>query len=165
EIVRIYRDQLQDKRHQIDSLEMLNSVLRVRYGLLDYNSQSKEATKSFLKLVSEGASDSRIREVDSLLRNLEEKGGAQISLTNQLKGLRKTYNEIKVEYDNAVSDLTKELTYSNVVTKPYPADSKCYPIRSLIVLICAVTALLLGLLLFVILERRLSKSNAGATHK
>jgi hypothetical protein len=165
EIVRIYRDQLLEKRHDIDSLEMLNDVLRVRYGLLDYNSQSKEATRSFLKLVSEGASKERIAEVDSLIRNLEEKGGAQLSLTNQVKGLRKSYNDIKDEYDIAVSDLTKELTYSNVVTKPFPADSKCYPIRSLIVLICAVTAFLFGLLLFVILERRLSKSNAGAVLK
>ena len=165
EIVKIFRDQLNDKRHQIDSLELLNDVLRIRYGLLDYKSQSKEATKSFLKLVSEGASKERIDEVDSLLRHLEEKGGAQISLTNQLERLRQTYNDLKVQYDVAVNDLTKELTYSNVVTKPYPADSKCYPIRSLIVLICAVTALLFGIPLFVILDRRLPKSNAGAAHK
>lgn len=165
EYVKILRNQLNEKRHTIDSLEFLNDVLRTRYGLLDYNSQSKEATKSFLKLVSDGASVQRIAEVDSLIRNLEEKGGAQISLTNQLKGLQKSYNKLKEEYDVALNDLTKELTYSNVVTKPFPADSKCYPIRSLIVLICALTAFLLGLLLFVIIDRRLPKSNAGAANK
>lgn len=159
EVVKIFRDQLDVKQRQIDSLENINNMLRVRYGLLDYKSQAKEATKSYLKLMSDGASKDKLREVDSLLRNLEEKGGAQIAVTDQLKGLRESYNQIKVDYDKAISDLTKELTYSNVVTKPFPADSKSYPVRSLIVIVSAFSALLLGLLVFVILDR---KSNAGA---
>jgi hypothetical protein len=162
EVVKIFSDQLAVKQKQIDSLETINNLLRVRYGLLDYKSQAKEATKSYLKLVSGGASKDRIREVDSLMRNLEEKGGAQIAVTDQLKGLRESYNTIKSDYDKAISDLTKELTYSNVIAKPFPADSKCYPIRSLIVLISAFSGLLLGLLLFVILDRRPDKSNANA---
>lgn len=162
EVVKIFSDQLFVKQKQIDSLENINNLLRVRYGLLDYKSQAKEATKSYLKLVSGGASKDKLREVDSMLRNLEEKGGAQIAVTDQLDGLRKSYNEIKTEYDKAISDLTKELTYSNVITKPFPADAKCYPVRSLIVIISAFSGFLLGLLIFVILDRRATKSNAGA---
>jgi uncharacterized protein involved in exopolysaccharide biosynthesis len=162
EVVKIFHDQLALKQKQIDSLENINNELRVRYGLLDYKSQSKEVTKSYLKTLSSNAGRSQAREIDSLKRNLEEKGGEQISVTEQLDGLRKSYNEIHGEYDKAISDLTKELTYSNVVAKPFPADSKCYPIRSLIVLISALSALLLGLLLFVILDRRSNQSNAGA---
>jgi capsular polysaccharide biosynthesis protein len=161
EVVKIFRDQLDVKQKQIDSLETINNLLRVRYGLLDYKSQAKEATKSYLKLVSGGASKDKLREVDSMLRNLEEKGGAQIAVTDQLKSLRESYNGIKSDYDRAISDLTKELTYSNVITKPFPADSKCYPVRSLIVIVSAFSGLLLGLLIFVILDRR-PKSNAGA---
>ncbi len=159
EVVQIFKDQLDQKTRQIDSLETINNLLRVRYGLLDYQSQAKEATKSYLKLVSSGASKDKIAEVDSMLRNLEEKGGAQIAVTDQLKGMRKAYNDIKVEYDKAISDLTKQLTYSNVITKPFPADSKCYPIRYLIVLITSLSALLLGLILFVIVDRKQKKSN------
>ncbi len=162
EVVKIFSDQLAVKQNQIDSLETINNLLRVRYGLLDYKSQAKEATKSYLKLVSTGASKEKLRDVDSMLRNLEEKGGAQISVTEQLDGLRESYNGIKSEYDKAISDLTKELTYSNVVTKPFPADSKCYPVRSLIVIVTAFSAFFLGLLLFVFLDRRSTKSNAGA---
>ncbi|CAN5339485.1 hypothetical protein BH09BAC5_BH09BAC5_20210 [soil metagenome] len=162
EVVKILGDQLKTKQEQIDSLDMINNLLRVRYGLLDYNSQAKEATKSYLKLVSSGASKDKIRQVDSLMRNLEEKGGAQVAVTNQLKSVRESYNTIKVEYDKAISDLTKELTYSNVVTKPFPADSKSYPVRSLIVLVCGLSASLLGLLLFVIIDRRKPESNANA---
>lgn len=162
EVVKIFRDQLAQKQTQIDSLEKIESELRIRYGLLDYKAQAKEATKSYLKLVSEGASHDKIRLVDSLMRNLQEKGGSQVAVSDQLKGLRDSYNDIKVEYDKAISDLTKELTYSNVVTRPFAADSKCYPIRSLIVLICAFSSFLFAILIFVILDRRIPKSNAGA---
>ncbi len=162
EVVKIFSDQLSVKQKQIDSLEAINNLLRVRYGLLDYKSQAKEATKSYLKLVSSGASKDKLRDVDSMLRNLEEKGGAQIAVTEQLDGLRESYNGIKSDYDKAISDLTKELTYSNVVTKPFPADSKCYPVRSLIVVVTAISAFLFGLILFVFLDRRSTKSNASA---
>ncbi|MDQ3108705.1 MAG: hypothetical protein M3R17_02330 [Bacteroidota bacterium] len=162
EVVKIFRDQLAVKQEQIDSLESMNSILRVRYGLLDYKSQSKEVTKSYLKLLGTSAARNQVREIDSLKRNLEEKGGEQISITEQLDGLRKAYNEIHGEYDKAISDLTKELTYSNVITKPFPADSKYYPVRSLIVVVSALSAFLLGLLIFVILDRRYNQTNAGA---
>jgi len=165
EVVKIFSDQITQKQRQIDSLEKIEDVLRIRYGLLDYKAQAKEATKSYLKLVSEGASRDKIRLVDSLMRNLQEKGGDQVSVSDQLKGLRDSYNDIKVEYDKAISDMTKELTYSNVVTQPFSADSKCYPIRSLIVLICAFSSFLFAMLIFVILDRRLDKSNAGADNQ
>lgn len=160
EVVKIFYDQLAVKQKQIDSLEKINSELRIRYGLLDFKAQTKEATKNYLKLVSDGASRDKIRPVDSLMRNLEQKGGDLVSVNEQLNGLRDAYNDIKIQYDNALSDLTKELTYSNVVTQPFPSDTKCYPVRSLIVLVSAFSALLLSLLLFVVLERRTSSSHA-----
>jgi hypothetical protein len=165
EVVKILGDQLEVKQRQIDSLERISSELRVRYGLLDFNAQTKEATKAYLKLVGSSASPGQLRQVDSLMRNLEQKGGELISVSDQLQALRDSYNTIKGDYDRAVSDMTKELTYSNVVTKPFPADSKSYPVRSLIVLICAFSSLLLGILLFVALERiRESKSNGEPEH-
>ena len=65
-----------------------------------------------------------------------------------------SYNEIKAEYDQAVSDLTKELTYANIVTSPYVADSKAYPIRWLIVLVTTISSLLLTLIVISVIERK-----------
>lgn len=162
EVVRIFSDQLRVKQKQIDSLENINNELRTKYGLLDYKAQAKEATKSYLKLVSDGASREKIHEVDSMMHNLEAKGGEQVSVNDQLQGLRESYNAIKGDYDKAISDLTKELTYSNVIAKPFPADSKSYPVRSIIVLVCALSALLLGVILFVLMDRKPEQTNAGA---
>lgn len=154
EVVKIFSEQLRFKQHQIDSLERIMSELRVRYGLLDYDVQSKEATKSYLKLVSGGASHEKMQAIDTLMRNLQERGGELVSVSDQLIGLRTAYNEIKVEYDRSVSDLTKELTYSNVVARPFPADAKAYPIRSLVSLACALSALMLALIIFAVIDRR-----------
>ena len=154
EVVKIFREQLDSKLRQIDSLERIMGELRVRYGLLDYDVQSKEATKNYLKLVSDGASREKMHAIDSLMHNLESKGGTLVSVTEQLDGLRTSYNEIKVEYDRSVSDLTKELTYSNVVARPYAADAKSYPVRSLVVLVCSLSTLLLGLIIFSVIDRR-----------
>jgi len=161
EVVKIFRDQLNQKQRQIDSLESIDSELRTRYGLLDYKAQTKEATRSYLKLLGDGASRDKIKLVDSLMRNLEEKGGVQVSIADQLTSLRNAYNDIKTQYDKTISDMTKELTYSNVIARPFVADSKCYPIRSLIVLVCAISSFLFATLIFVVLDRRQPKSNAG----
>ena len=165
EVVRIFREQLLSKQRNIDSLERIMSELRIRYGLLDYDAQSKEATKSYLKLVGGGASKDKLREVDSLVRNLREKGGNLVAVSVQLESLRDAYNDIKIEYDKSISDMTKELTYSNVVTRPFAADSKSYPVRSLIVLVCMISALLLALILLIIIERKPISGNAEADQK
>jgi hypothetical protein len=154
EVVKIFRDQLEFKQRQIDSLERIMGELRVRYGLLDYKAQSKEATKSYLKLLSEGASRDRVHVVDSMMRNLQRKGGNLVDVSEQLSSLRDAYNEIRTNYDVSISDLTKELTYSNVAARPFVADSKSYPVRSLITLVCAFSTLLLGLVILVIADRK-----------
>lgn len=165
EVVRIFREQLNSKQRNIDSLERIMSELRIRYGLLDYEAQSKEATKSYLKLVGSGASKDKLRQVDSLVRNLQEKGGSMVSISLQLEGLRESYNDIKIEYDKSISDMTKELTYSNVVTRPFPADTKSYPIRSLVVAVCMLSALLLALIILIVIERKPAKPNAEPDQK
>lgn len=157
EVLIIWTKQLAEKQRQLDSLEHLQQELRVRYGLLDFKSQSKEVSKSLLKLMTDGASSGKRSEVDSLSRNLQEKGGQVTALAENIKSVRDAYNEIKIEYDKTNSDLVKELTYSNVVTRPFVADSKSYPVRWLILLTSAVSAFVLALIVFAVLDGSLLK--------
>ncbi|HEU4716423.1 MAG TPA: hypothetical protein VFU15_01240 [Bacteroidia bacterium] len=165
EVVKIFRDQLDFKQHQLDSLDRIMDQLRVRYGLLDYAAQTKELTKNYLKMVSSGTPADRLRPVDTLMRNLEEKGGDLISVSNQVSSLQDSYNSIKSDYDKALSDLTKELTYSNVVTRPFPADSKSYPVRSLVALISAISSLMLGMIFFAFLDNKSRRQDAPNSGK
>lgn len=157
EVVAIFKNQLAWKKKQLDSLESVLHELRVRYGLLDFKSQTKEATRSYLKLQGEGGG-SKARIADTLLRNLEEKGGELETTSELLDKVRSDYAGVKAEYDKAISDLTKELTYSNVVTKPFKADKKSYPVRWIIMATVAVSALLLAMILFAVIDGRRKKA-------
>jgi hypothetical protein len=155
EVVNIFKDQLAQKQMQIDSLEKQMQLLRENYGLLDYEAQTKEVTRSLLK-----SNGSQSAKADTLYKNLRRKGGDLLWYSDQLEKLRKDYSLVRTDYDRAISDLTKELTYSNIVASPFPADAKSYPVRWLIVVIATASALFLSFLLFVLLD----KKTASVTH-
>lgn len=154
EVVQIYADQLRQKKTQLDSIAELLSDVRIRYGLLDYKTQAKEVTKSYLKLAADNSPVSQYRGVDSMYRHLQYKGGDLIALSSQEKSLLEDYNTIKTNYDQAVSDMTKELTYTNIMANPFPADSKSYPVRWIIVLVTLLATFLLTYISFIIIDRK-----------
>ncbi len=154
EVVQIYADQLRLKKLALDSVTEQLDILRTRYGLLDYKLQSKEVLKSYLKLASNNSPVSQYRGVDSMYRHLEYKGGDLLSLSSQEKSLQEDYNTIRTNYDQAVSDMTKELTYTNIMANPFPADSKSYPVRWIIVLVSVMSMFMLSLICFIIIDRK-----------
>lgn len=157
EVVRIFRTQLDVKQAEMDSLELQLKELRVKYGLLDYEAQAKEITKRYMDAVRSG-NKAAISELDVMMRNLEEKGGEFVSLEDRVKKSRKVFNDIKVEYENAVKDVSKELTYSNIIVRPVPADKKSYPVRWILVSVYTASTFFLSLVLFALFDsRRLAK--------
>jgi hypothetical protein len=153
EVVQIFRKQLAEKKVEMDSMEAQLKDLRVKYGILDYEAQVKETTKRYLQEVKTGNKAS-LAEIDMMLRNLEEKGGEFVAVEEHLKKSRKVYNDIKVEYENALKDITKELTYSNIVVKPVPADKKSYPVRWIIVVGYTASAFFLALLALAFFDKK-----------
>ena len=140
EVVVIVKNQLILKRKQIDSLGVILQEFREKYQLLDYEIQTKEVTKSYLKALSGGVRKENIKDITGLMKNLEEKGGEFYQIQKSYNAILKSYNETKLEYDKALKDLNKELTYTNIVTEPAVADKKSYPIRWLIVLASVASA-------------------------
>lgn len=153
EVVELYKNQLLAKRMELDTMEARLKEFRVKYGLLDYEAQSKELTKKYLQTARTG-DKAALAEIDMMLKNLEEKGGEFIALEDLTKRCRKSYNEIKILYEEALRDLTKELTYSNVVETPVPADRKSYPVRWVIVLGCTTGTFLVSLIVLTFIDRR-----------
>ena len=118
----------------------------MKYQLLDYDIQVKEVTRGYLQALNTGKSN--LKDIDVLKRNLEEKGGEYYQLNQTFDVMLESYNATKLEYDKTISDLHKELTYTNIVSKPFPADKKSYPIRWLIATASVASA---NLFLFLIL--------------
>jgi uncharacterized protein involved in exopolysaccharide biosynthesis len=157
EVVVIFKNLMDTKKRQVDSIDAVLQEYRVKYQLLDYDIQTEEVTKSYYKALSGGARKENLKDIDAMMRNLEEKGGEYYKTKQTLDITLNSFNTAKLEYDQALSDLNKELTYTNIVSKPFPADKKSYPVRWLIVLISVSSANFF--LLFLILIKDASKSN------
>jgi len=120
----------------------------MRYGLLDYSSQVKEVTKAWVK---EKSPEGR-KGLDTLLRNLRNRGGEMVSLNEHLWRSRGAFNDLKSLYETEVRNVEKEQTYTHIITQPVPADKKSYPIRWLIVLVSIISVFLFSLIVIVVLE-------------
>lgn len=148
EVVLITKNQMLSKKKELDSLDMCISEYRKKYDLLDYSLQVKEVSRANLR------SNSMIngKKIDTLLKNLKYKGLDFIEMNDLAWSARDKYNTLKFEYENTLKDYNKVLTYTSVVTKPYPADKKSYPIRWLIVVVCAVVSFVLAMIIIMIIE-------------
>ncbi|REJ84451.1 MAG: hypothetical protein DWQ44_09425 [Bacteroidetes bacterium] len=153
EVMVIAQNQLMNKKREMDSMETILKDYRLRYGILEYKSQSKEATRGYLRALSSG-NGRAISESQSLMNSLKEKGGEFNSLSEHLWRIRGDYNDLKMIYENAERDVYKNLTYANVVTRPQPADKKSYPVRWLIVVISVGSALFVSFLTILIFKSK-----------
>ncbi|MFI5148433.1 MAG: hypothetical protein ACHQRM_01790 [Bacteroidia bacterium] len=154
EVVKLLKAELDFKRVEIDTLETALKVLREKYGLLDYYIQTKEALKRYYKLITSGANKEKLTELDGILKNLEAKGAESVSLKQMHQKAYETYADIRMAYDKSLSDSRKELTYANLVAKPYPSDKKSTPVRWIIVCITTLSAFVFSLLVIVVIENK-----------
>ncbi|MCD4723796.1 MAG: hypothetical protein K8R63_03065 [Bacteroidales bacterium] len=154
EVIRMYDAIIIKKQAHIDSLKHRLYILGTEYGLIDYDAQALEVTKGYLRTVM-GATSTSInqREVMRLKTNIEEHGGELIELVESIKNEAQNFSMLKVDYENTVRFYTDELTYANVITPPYPADKKAYPIRWLIVVFTMIATIFLTIIIILIIER------------
>lgn len=139
EMLEMQAKQLAIKKMEIDSLKSQISRIRLAYDIIDIGSQAKEATRGLM--ASKGGEASR------MLSKMQEVGAELTAYNVKLEAALVYYVKIKSAYDDIVGDLNKELTYTNVVTKPFVADVKSYPIRWIIVLISTLASLFLGFII------------------
>jgi hypothetical protein len=153
EVLLITEIQLEDKEKQIDSIKKKMDDIRVKYEILDYKVQTKELYKNYYK------GNSNFQTVNNEMNNLKAKGGEFQILNEQLQGEIDAYGKLKVDYETALRDVNKELTYSNNITSPVPADKKSYPIRWLIVLASTVATMILSFIVIYCIENLKTKIN------
>ncbi|MCW3085332.1 MAG: hypothetical protein JWP12_2698 [Bacteroidetes bacterium] len=133
----VLQKQMALKRAQLDSLGDSLQVLRSKYHILDYNIQVEEVTKGYMKALNSGKG---LKDIDELMRNLEEKGGDYYRLKVAYDAVLLGYNQVSNDYDNVQKELNKRFTYTYIVSYPSVSDKKAYPVRWLIVLISTVSA-------------------------
>jgi len=153
EVVDFLGNQLALKKIEIDTTEAHLLVLRKQYELFDYPNQSREITRGYLRTV-DGNNSSNINSKDVLKwkNNIEEKGGEFVFYNDRYYDLVKEYGTRARDYEEAVKNLTKEITFASVVSKPFPADKKAYPVRWVIIAIAAIASLFFSFVVVMIID-------------
>lgn len=150
EVVKIIKRQFDKKKHEMDTVESRLRNLRVTYGLLNYDAQTKVIARNYFKALSKNSAD--LPKLKEMKQNLEERGGEFIALAEHAYRTRAMYNDLKVQYEGALKDLEKELTHTNVIAPPYPADKKTYPVRWLIILITVFSSFIFSMIVIYLME-------------
>ena len=163
ELLSMYSKQINAKKEEIDSMEVLIKSIRVNYGIIDFDAQAKEATKVFLKVAGSATDTSKMRNLQAikLMHNMQEKGGDFLTLKNRIFSEKTFYFKIIEEFNIVKRDCSKELTYTNIVSKPYPATRKSYPVRWLIVLIAVVACMVFSLIVIGFIDRKNIATNSN----
>lgn len=160
EVIRMYELQLAKKRIGLDSLKLVLYKLGTEEGLLEYESQSQEIMKGYLGTV-DGNNNSRIntKEVDRLRKNMEKGSGQLIEIVQMIEFEAASYVEVKLDYEMAQRFYDSNLTYSNIVSPPYPSDKKSFPIRWLIVALFTMATFIMSLLVIFFIETSKKKTS------
>jgi hypothetical protein len=160
EVIEMYGKQLDYKRETLDSLKNIMIELAEDYGIFEYSSQSQEIMRGYLKTIT-GPNVERVntKEVNRLLQGMQLKGGQLIEVVRMIEDEARTYTEVKLDYELAWRFYNADMTYSNIVTYPYPADKKSYPIRWLIVVIATLAAFVFAMLVLLFVEKRSTENS------
>lgn len=131
---------------------MEDKLTELRYkGVHDYESQSAVFNEQYAIALAEGASQSRIRELERRLDTLAKYGGRYVAIRDELQLLKEEEVKLKTKFDQAKVDVNQTLPATFKVDEARPAERKTYPKRS--VLILAVGFATLVIVAFVLLVR------------
>lgn len=151
ELARAYAGQLKRKRATMDSLRNVLANLGKK-GIFEYDYQSQQIMKAYLSDLSSGSAGERVAGI--LMKNMGKYSGDLIQTVKMLSAEANTYVDVKLSYEVEYRHVVSNVTYTSVVTYPFVADKKSYPIRWLIVLVVDAAALALAFLLIVFLDRK-----------
>jgi len=153
EVVDFLAIRLENKKQEIDEVEKQHKLLRKEYGLVDYPNQSREVARGFLGTV-DGNNSQQVnkKEVLKLKNNLEEKGGEFIFYNDRYFDLVDEYGKIKMDYEDALMNYERDITYASVVSEPFPADKKSYPVRWVILALTAISTLFIAFIAIMVIE-------------
>ncbi|MEO8733217.1 MAG: hypothetical protein ABI373_02690 [Flavobacteriales bacterium] len=158
EVLVIMRSALDATKQKIDSVETRLNAMRSDNGMLEYESQAKELTKGYVQLITKNGSQAQRKELSGLMKDMEEKGGEFRTLTELNKLLIKDYGKGLAQEQQILIDVSKKLTYSNMVVYPEVPDRKDWPVRWVIVVIAVASALLFCYILVFLSDRRRTTS-------
>jgi len=150
EVVVNYKYIMGVKKTYMDSLTNAAQQLGLKYGLLEYQSQTREVMRAYL---GTGGGSVRSAEAKAMKKHLEEKGGEMLTLSEMIRAEADAFSQMKLDADHALLDYNRNYTYVNLLSKPFVPDKKGYPVRWLIVVFSTLAAFFMAVLIIGVIER------------
>ena len=76
-----------------------------------------------------------------------------IALVELIASETEAYSEVRLEYEKEIRQADGDITFLSLVSKPFVADKKSYPVRWIIVALCGISAFLLSVLVAISIEQ------------
>lgn len=138
ENVRMYEKNLARKYSFIDSLKRDLAKITNDGDMINYLYLSKGNSIAYF---SEGKN-----------KNSENISNA-IALVELIASETEAYSEVRLEYEKEIRQADGDITFLSLVSKPFVADKKSYPVRWIIVALCGISAFLLSVLAAISIEQ------------
>ncbi|MBC7693982.1 MAG: hypothetical protein H7141_00905 [Burkholderiales bacterium] len=136
---------------KIDSLKYMINLINKEFNIFDFKNQSKYLSKEL-------SSKSALSEANNkTIEGLKVQRTELERLTAVIKSQIISYNELRISIDKYHLDYVNSVSFTNVVSRPTLPDSKCYPIRSLLVAIITLSSLLIACIVIVFLNIKKQK--------
>lgn len=138
EYVRMYEKNLAKKYDFIDSLKRELAQITKDGNMINYLYLSKGNSIAYF---SEGN------------KNNSENISNAIALVELIASETAAYSEVRLEYEEEIRQADGDMTFLNLISRPFVADKKSYPVRWVIVALCGIGAFLLSILVVASIEK------------
>lgn len=152
EVITLNKRHLETKLNQLDSIRPLYQQIREETGIISYN-QLRYVTEGQMLSLSENRGNTVDgKKIEAQLNQFKVNGLDAFQLEKKFFWLNNAVDSLKRIIEVEQVEATKEITYSHIVESPIPAHKKAYPVRWLIVLFSAFSAVFFALLVFLVLD-------------
>ncbi len=142
ETVQMYKKQLDEKNVFIDSLKKELSEITGNNDIINYSYLSGENSIAYFN-----SNLKKDNETNDFLPEV-------ISLIELLSNESINYTDIRLEYEQELRFYNADMTFSNIISEPFAADKKSYPVRWVIVSLCSISAFILSIFVIYTLDRK-----------
>jgi uncharacterized protein involved in exopolysaccharide biosynthesis len=134
---------------EMDSIADVLGELGRKYGVLEITGQSEGISTAYFEAMASGRLNDNLKEA---FINITTKSPEARALMMRVEGVATQVAQVQAKRDDAYRELTKDITYSVVVTPPYPADKKDWPKRSVIILMSMIFTLMMAMVVIGVIE-------------
>lgn len=153
EMVNISYKALNKKKEDLSAIEIKLDSIRKATGILSFSEQVPELTRGYMNALANGRGNaSDTKKIEKLYDNFSLYGSKATVLENEQQRIMYAIDSISGSYEKYMIEYEKDITYSHVVEYPFPADKKSFPVRWLIVALTTISAIFIGLLVFLVLD-------------